>query len=61
MKHDLSKAKNPALRGSLAAMQRAAQQARKIAIETATALIVVKDGKLLRIPAAQLREQNEAA
>lgn len=61
VKHDLSKAKNPALRGSLAAMQRAAQQARKIAIETATALIVVKDGKLLRIPAAQLREQNEAA
>ncbi|MGB4859586.1 MAG: hypothetical protein WBP11_09685 [Dokdonella sp.] len=61
MKQDLSKAKNPALRGSLAAMQRLAQKARKIAIETATALIVVKDGKLLRIPAAQLREQNEAA
>ena len=61
MKQDLSKAKSPALRGSLAAMQRAAQQARKIAIDTDTALVVVKDGKLLRIPAEQLRAQNESA
>ena len=58
---DLSKAKNPDLRASLAAMQRAAEQARKTAMQTDTALVVVKDGKLLRIPAAQLRGQGEAA
>jgi hypothetical protein len=61
VKQDLSKAKNPDLRASLAAMQRAAQQARKTAVQTDTALVVVKDGKLLRIPAAQLRGQDEAA
>ncbi len=61
MKQDLSKAKNPDLRASLAAMQRAAQQARNTAVQTDTALVVVKDGKLLRIPAAQLRGQDEAA
>lgn len=61
MKPDLSKAKNPDLRASFVAMQRAAQQARRIAVQTDTALVVVKDGKLLRIPAAQLREQDEAA
>lgn len=53
-KQDLSKARNPDLRASLAAMQRAAEQARKTAVQTGTALVVVKDGKLLRIPAAQL-------
>lgn len=42
-------------------MQRAAEQARKTAMQTDTALVVVKDGKLLRIPAAQLRGQDEAA
>lgn len=57
---DLSKAKNPDLRASLAAMQRAAEQARKTAIQTDTAIVVVKDGKLLRIPAGQLRGQDSA-
>lgn len=54
---DLSKAKNPDLRASLAALRRAAAQARKTAIQTDTALVVVKDGRLVRIPAAQLRAQ----
>ena len=58
---DLSQARNPDLRGSLAAMRRAAEQARKTAVQTDTAIVVVKDGKLLRIPAAQLREQDGAA
>ncbi|MEO8810022.1 MAG: hypothetical protein ABI386_07240 [Rhodanobacter sp.] len=57
---DLSKAKNPDLRASLAAIQRAAEQARKTAVQTDTAIVVVKDGKLLRIPAAQLRGQDSA-
>lgn len=36
-------------------MQRAASLARKMAIQTDTAIVLVRDGKLVRIPAAQLR------
>lgn len=53
---DLSKAKNPDLRASLVAMRRAAKMARQTAIQTDTAIIVVREGKPVRIPAAQLRE-----
>jgi hypothetical protein len=52
---DLSQAKNPDLRGSMAAMRRAASLARKTAIQTDTAIVVVRDGKPVRIPAAKLR------
>jgi hypothetical protein len=55
---DLSKAKDPELRGSLAALQRAAAMARKIAIQTDTALVIVQDGKTIRIPAEQLRQDE---
>lgn len=53
---DISKANNPDLRGSLAAMQRAAQLARQIAIQTNTAIVVVRDGKRVRITADELRK-----
>ena len=56
---DLSKAKNPELRASLAAMERAAAMARKIAIQTNTAIVVVQDGKLIRISAEQLRQEEQ--
>ena len=56
---DLSKAKNPDLRASLAAMERAALLARKIAIQTNTALVIVQDGKTIRIPAEQLRREEQ--
>ncbi len=52
---DISEAKNPDLRGSMAAMRRAAALARKTAIQTDTAIVVVRDGKVVRIPAAELR------
>lgn len=52
---ELFKAKNPDLRASLAAMQRAAELARRTALQTDTAIVVVQDGKLMRIPAEQLR------
>jgi hypothetical protein len=55
---DVSQAKNPDLRASVAAMQRAAEMARQIAIQTGTALILVKDGKTVRIPAEQLRRED---
>jgi hypothetical protein len=56
---DLSKAQNPELRGSLAAMERAAAMARKIAIQTDTALVIVQYGKTIRIPADQLHRQEQ--
>ena len=55
---DLSLAKNPKLRGSLAAMRRAAEMARRTAIQTGTGIVVVKGGKRVRITAEQLRKQK---
>ena len=55
---DLSQAKNRDLRGSMAAMRRAAALARKTAIQTDTGIVVVRDGKPVRIPAAELRANN---
>ena len=55
---ELPKAKNPDLRASLAAMRRAAELARQTAIQTNTAIIVVREGKPVRIPAEQLRESG---
>ena len=52
---DLSEAKNPDLRASLAGMRRAAALARQIAIQTDTEIVVVRDGKSVRITAAELR------
>lgn len=40
-------------------MRRAAKMAREIAIQTDTEIIVVRDGKLVRISAAELREGKE--
>lgn len=54
---DISQAKNPDLRASFAAMQRAADLARQVAIQTDTAIIQMQDGKLVRIPAEQLRQE----
>lgn len=52
---DISKAKNPDLRASLAALQRAAAAARKTAIQTETHIVIIKDGKLIRLSADELR------
>lgn len=54
---DIFQARDPDLRASLQALQRAADEARKTAILTNTDLIVVQDGRIVRIPASQLREQ----
>jgi hypothetical protein len=53
---DISEAKDPDLRASVAAMQRAADLARQTAIQTDTYLVVVENGELVRIPADVLRE-----
>lgn len=59
MQKDLSRAKNPDLRASMIAMRRAAAMARETAIRTDTGIVVVRDGKLVRISAKQLREGKE--
>ena len=54
---NIQEAKDPDLRASVAAMSRAAAAARKIAIQTETDLIIVKDGKLTRISAQELLDE----
>ena len=58
---EISKARNPDLRASLAAMQRAAELARQTAVQTNTAIVIVVDGKPVRIPAEQLRAAKHPA
>jgi hypothetical protein len=58
---ELSKARNPDLRASLPAMRRAAELARQTAMQTDTAIVVVRDGKPMRITAAELRKGKPPA
>lgn len=57
----ITEAKDPDLRASVAALHRAAQLARETAIRTGTNLVVVKDGRLTRIPAPSLRPPTPSA
>ena len=57
---DLSEAKNPDLRASLAAMRRAAEMARTTAIQTNTGIVIVQDGKPVRITSEELRREQRA-
>jgi hypothetical protein len=54
---DLSQAKNADLRGSLAALQRAAAEARRIAIQTNTGIVIMRDGQRVYLSAEALRRQ----
>ncbi len=55
---DLSAATDPDLRASFPALQRAAEMARKAAIQTETDLVVIQEGRLVHLTADELREQN---
>ncbi len=57
---DISEAKDPDVRSSMAALQRAALLARQTAIQTGTNLVIVKDAQLLRISAGELRKEAES-
>ena len=52
----ISQAKDKDLPASLIAIRRAAYSARVIAVQTETAIIVMRDQKLIRISADELRE-----
>jgi hypothetical protein len=56
---DISEAKDPDLRASMAALQRASLLARQTAIQTGTRLVIVKDGQLLKLSAEELLRQAE--
>ena len=58
---DISEAKDPDLRASMAALQRAALLARQTAIQTGTHLVIVKNEKLVRISAEELRREAESS
>jgi hypothetical protein len=52
---ELTTAKDPDLRASLQAIQRAAELARKTAIQTDTGIVIMKEGTIVHIPAQELR------
>ena len=56
--HELSKAKDKTLVGAMAAMRRAARSARELAVRTGTAIIVLREGKVVRVSAEELRAQG---
>lgn len=53
---EISNAKNPLLPASLAAIERAAQLARRVAIQTNTGIVIVKDKKIIMLSAQTLRQ-----
>ena len=56
----LENARSSDLRGSWQALQRAAQRAREVAVQTGTAIVVSKDEKIVRRTAAELVAQSGA-
>jgi hypothetical protein len=54
---DIFKAKDPDLIQSMAAMKRAALEARKIAIRTGTSIIVRDNGRIIRRSAKELERE----
>ena len=58
--HELAKAKDPDLRASLQAIKRAAKEARKIAIQTDTGIVIVRDNKIVHLSAEELRQGQKA-
>ena len=56
---DISRARNPDLRASVAGMRRAADLARQTAIQTDTEIVLVRGGKPVRVSAAVLRKSGK--
>lgn len=54
---DLPTANHPDFIGSLDAMQRAAESARQLAMQTDTAIVVMREGKIVRVTADELRRE----
>jgi hypothetical protein len=54
---DILEPSDPAIRGALAALERAAAEARRIAIQTGTDLIVMRNGQICRIPPEEIAKR----
>jgi hypothetical protein len=54
----LSQAKNKDLPASLIAIRRAARMAREQAVRTDTSIVIYRDGRIVHISAAELREEG---
>ncbi|BDB15001.1 MULTISPECIES: hypothetical protein [Acidithiobacillus] len=52
---DIANAKDPDVRASLNALRRAAQLARKTAMQTNTSIVIVRDGQVVHVSAQELR------
>lgn len=57
---ELAKANDPDLPASLQAIRRAAEMARKTAVQTDTGIVIVKDQQLVFVSAQQLRQEKPA-
>ena len=51
---DILEPVDPAIRGALAALQRAAEDARRIAIQTGTELIIMRNGQICSLPPEEI-------
>lgn len=58
--NELGKAKDKDLATSMAAMKRAAAMARKAAVQTDTAIVVVQDKQIVRVTADDLHKKAGA-
>jgi hypothetical protein len=58
---DILEINGPVISGALAALQRAAQDARRIAIQTGTELIIMRNGKLCLLPPDEIAYLPPAA
>jgi hypothetical protein len=58
MEKDLKFAKDKDLIASYAAMKRASEMARQLAIQTGTSIVIMKDQKIVHITAEQLRQES---
>ena len=56
---DIRNSPDPDIAGSYYAMRRAGQAAIDLAIQTNTAIVTMVDGKIVRIPAAELIKQRQ--
>jgi hypothetical protein len=56
---ELIYAKDKDLLASLQAIKRAAESARKRAIQTGTAIVILKDQQMVRLTAEQLRQEEQ--
>ncbi len=57
---ELSNAKDKDLVASFQAIKRAAESARKQAIQTGTAIVILRDKQIVRLTAEQLRQEGKA-